>query len=573
MFMAPATGIEFGFGTKSSAASGLYVAEVISASDLDYSMALAAMGAPIGPRKRTWEELHRIFGHAHQKAVEYVVKNNQGEFEVDETSTKDYFCRACVEGKMHVAPFPQQGENEVTAVGDLVVTDVWGPAPVESLQRNRYYVSFVDVYSRLSVLYFMLTKDQVKDYYRLFEALVKTQTCRTIKRVQSDNGKEYINNALKGYTLSQGTLLEQTAPYSSSQNGIAERLNHTLADFSRSGMAQYGLPGYLWQESYAHTNFVWNRLPTRATGCTPYEMFYGRKAPLRHMEEFGSEVWVLDQSGSVRKLDRRANKYRFMGFSDATKGFRYYKPESRQVLVSRNVVFAPKETVEVDDDDDEDYEIAELPVEGGDTSSSTSDESSSASSERESDSEADVKDEDQPSAAQKRPATPPPPKPQPLQPPPPPKKGRNPRFVPTGPSRQSTRLTTQRDYRQMHSAGIPGPSNDMATARGDSEDEVDASVKATAHDEDHPTYRQSLEGPEAPLWEAARDEEKAKLNEMGTLKLCVAPPGAAVMNPLWVQVAKQNQENEIVRRRARLVVQGNQQRPGIDFGELFAHVV
>lgn len=188
-------------------------------------MALAAMGAPIGPRERTWEQLHRIFGHAHQKAVKKVVRENPDEFKVDESSPKDYFCRACVEGKMHVASFPQKAENNVSAVGNLVVTDVWGPAQVESLQRNWYYVSFTDVFSRLSVIYFMRIKDQVKDYYKLFEALVHMQTGQTIRRVRSDNGKEYINHELRDYTAGKGTILEQTAPYSSSQNGIAERLN------------------------------------------------------------------------------------------------------------------------------------------------------------------------------------------------------------------------------------------------------------------------------------------------------------------------------------------------------------
>lgn len=152
-------------------------------------------------------------------------------------------------------------------------------------------------------------------------------------------------------------------------------------------MAQHNLPGYLWQESIAHANFVRNWLPTQATGRTPYELFYGRKAPLQYMEEFGAEIWVLDQSGTVRKLDRRANKYRFMGFSDATKGFRYYKPESRQVLVSRNVVFAPVVTPEgggSDDDDEEDeddYEVADLPAEGGVTTSSSSSEMSESADE------------------------------------------------------------------------------------------------------------------------------------------------------------------------------------------------
>jgi hypothetical protein len=395
------TGEEFGFAEQSSMFSSLYIAQVFSATDLDHPLALAAMGTPVGPpRIQMWEQLHRIFGHAHQAAVEWFVQENPKESSVDKASQKDYFCRACVEGKMHVAPFPQEVDNDMQQVRDLVVMDIWGPSQVESLQWNRYYVSFVDIYSRLSVVYFMWTKDQVKDYYKIFKVLVQTQTGWTIKQVRSDNGKEYINKDLNVYTMEQGTLLEQTSPYSSSQNRITEQLNWMLADFSRAGMVQHGLLMYLWQESIALANLVRNWLPTRATGRTLYEMFYGRKAPLQYMEEFGAEIWVLDQSGMVRKLDWRANKYQFMGFSEVSRGFRYYKPESRQVLVSQNVVFelVEKQSEGDTDSDNEGSELdeAELPAEGGDSSESDSEQEELSSTKSE-----DVKKEGQPPAQQK----------------------------------------------------------------------------------------------------------------------------------------------------------------------------
>lgn len=308
VFLEPTNGREFGFGRCSTVTSGLYEAQIILTSDLDHLMAMAALGVLVGPRTCVWEVLHRIFGHAHKWAIEKVVQENPGEFQVNEQSPRDYFCQACVERKMHVSPYPQDAINNVKAMGDLVVTNVWGPLQVESLQQNWYYMAFVDVYSRLSVVFFMRTKDQVKDYYKVFEALVKTQTGHTICQIRSDNRKEFINHNLQEYTASQGMILEQMAPYSSAQNGITERLNWTLVDLSMSGMAQHGLPHYLWQESITHANFVRNHLPTHATRRTLFEMFYGQKAPLQYMEEFGVEIWVLDQWGAVQKLDQRANK-------------------------------------------------------------------------------------------------------------------------------------------------------------------------------------------------------------------------------------------------------------------------
>lgn len=74
-----------------------------------------------------------------------------------------------------------------------------------------------------------------------------------------------------------------------------------------------------------------------------------------------------------------------MGFLDTSRGFRYYKPESRQVLVSRNVVFAPWVQLESGEDGEDEGEdepgLAGLPAEGGDLTSSSSSESEESSSE------------------------------------------------------------------------------------------------------------------------------------------------------------------------------------------------
>ena len=41
----------------------------------------------------------------------------------------------------------------------------------------------------------------------------------------------------------------------------------------------------------------------------------------------------------------------------------------------------------------------------------------------------------------------------------------------------------------------------------------------------------------------------------------------------WVFVCKQNEKNEIIRYKARLVAQGFSQRPGIDYEETYAPVM
>ena len=138
----------------------------------------------------------------------------------------------------------------------MVVTDVWGRAQIRSLQGSEYFVTFTDLHSRFSAVYFLKSTKEVRDCYKKFEALVKTQTGRTIRRVRSDNGKEYLNKEMKDYAESQGTLFEQTAPHSSAQNGVAEHLNRTLMDYARAMLFQHTLLKFLWQEVVAHSTYV-----------------------------------------------------------------------------------------------------------------------------------------------------------------------------------------------------------------------------------------------------------------------------------------------------------------------------
>jgi hypothetical protein len=288
----PNSSFVFGYGEHTG--KGLYSIQIITQNELDYH---TAFQASVTAKTRTWEQLHCILGHAHQRAVEKVVKENPTEFVIDNNSLKDYVCEACIEGKLHVTSFPQKSETKYTEVGELVVTDIWGKAQTRALQGSEYFVVFIDVYLRLVRIYFLKSNKEVRERFEDYKAFVHNQTGKTIKRLRSDNGSEYINKELRGYAESKGIFFEQTAPHSSSQNRIAERFNRAIMNLVRTGLRKHSLPNYLWQEGAADMTYVRKRLPTRATGRTPYKMFYKKKAPLKHMEEFGAEIWVLDQSG------------------------------------------------------------------------------------------------------------------------------------------------------------------------------------------------------------------------------------------------------------------------------------
>lgn len=59
--------------------------------------------------------------------------------------------------------------------------------------------------------------------------------------LRCDNGGEYISNELKHFCSVIGIVVDYTVPYTPEQNGLAERLNRTLVERTRSLLLQSNL--------------------------------------------------------------------------------------------------------------------------------------------------------------------------------------------------------------------------------------------------------------------------------------------------------------------------------------------
>ena len=156
-----------------------------------------------------------------------------------------------------------------------------------------------------------------------------------------DQGAEFVNDNLKQWLRGQGSELQTTAPYSPSQNGAAERLNRTLVELARAMMIGANVPMFLWEYALQHAAYLRERAPTKALeGKTPYEAWYGHKPDVSHLREFGSPVYVLLQGQNrPSKLMPRSKQQIFVGFDDGSKTIKYFNPETRRVLTSRNYKF------------------------------------------------------------------------------------------------------------------------------------------------------------------------------------------------------------------------------------------
>jgi len=84
------------------------------------------------------------------------------------------------------------------------------------------------------------------------------------------------------------------------------------------------------------------------------------------------------------------------------------------------------------------------------------------------------------------------------------------------------------------------------------------------------TFRSALADPN---WRATMEEEYATLLQNQTWDLVPHPAHANVVSGKWVFKNKFKSDGSLQRYKARWVLRGFTQRPGVDFGETFSPVV
>ncbi|KAG8488706.1 hypothetical protein CXB51_016682 [Gossypium anomalum] len=207
-------------------------------------------------------------------------------------------CSSCQLGKAHKLPF-DHSTTMYSSPFELVVSDVWGPAHVNS-NGFSYYVSFVDMHSRYTWLYFLKAKSEVFKCFIHFYHMVKVQFGSSIRMLQSEGGGEY--RALSGKLSRLGIQHRISCPHTSEQNGVAERKHRQVVDMGLTLLAQASIPLQFWSYAFAHAVHLSNRLPTPILQqCSPYEKFYNLKPSYSQLKVFGNQKGYkcLDADGRI----------------------------------------------------------------------------------------------------------------------------------------------------------------------------------------------------------------------------------------------------------------------------------
>jgi len=262
---------------------------------------------------------------------------------------ESFHCDDCEIAKHKRTSFPISHKRCQTPFS-LIHSDIWGPSPIPNISGARWFVSFIDDCTRVTWIYLLKQKSDVSQILPTFFNMIKIQYDVPIKRFRSDNAKDYFNQNLSVFFQKEGIIHESSCVNAPQQNGIAERRNGLLLDITRSLLFHKKVPKQYWGEAVLTAAHLSNRMPSRILNF---------KSPLDTLRNFfpifeisnklvprifGSVAYVHIHSQNRGKLDPRALKCVFIGYSPTQKGYKCYQPSSKKFFVSADVTFDESES-------------------------------------------------------------------------------------------------------------------------------------------------------------------------------------------------------------------------------------
>lgn len=503
---------------------------------------------------------HLRMGHLNMSDVKKLPSCAEGVTLTQNKSDVTSSCIHCFEGKQARLPFKNVGSRASKPL-ELIHSDLCGPMETTSYGGMKYFITFIDDFSRMVHVYFMKDKLNVTDIFNDFKMKVENKHDSKVKILRTDNGTEYCNSTFEKFLSKHGILHQTSAPYTPQHNGLAERKNRVLVERARCMLFCADLDKRMWAEALATAAYIINRSPNRALeGKTPYEMWTGKKPNLSHMKIFGSVAMVHVPKEKRQKWDKKSAKMLLVGYCENTKGYRLMDLKTNKVIKSRDVAFIEENRnilTACHDNVSAALPLQKTPVIGPSSPDKKMNPEAKSSSQQEATSSTVESVIPTPSDTKLS-------------------NDSDKRYD----EDDSTEYTTDIDeldvtysppckLQQTTRSNINLRPRDKLHKQNDRSTYLCLFTNLT----DPQTVEEALSSPQAVEWKNAMDEEFSSLIKNDTWMLTELPAGKRALPSKWVFKTKTDQSGNIVRYKARLVIKGYAQIKGRDYEEIFSPVV
>ena len=534
---------------------------------------------------------HRRFAHHGYDVVDKIVKDRLVTgMRINSRTKPDPICEPCLAGKMNAHPFPSSTNRAANPL-DLIHSDLHGPFKTRTHSGYRYWITFIDDNTRFRAKYFLCSKDQAFDAFKLFKAKAENHWNRKIRALRDDKGSEYMSNRFIQFTDQCGIERLHTVRNRPQQNGVAERANRSIEEHATAMLFEAGLPPSFLGEAVDAYVTVQNKCPTNSLSeKTPYELWHKRKPDVSNLRVWGCAAYVHIQKDKRTGIGSHMEKCIFIGYPEGYKAWKFYNPVTKRTVIAERAEFDEryfpglKHTwTEPPVDPSSPLTISEytnpavVPDDDLDFMPSTTSPPTAAPPTVASHTPPDIAT---PSPFHSPPHTPdishphtPISSPPPSLPPLLQRRAANPRNNAGRPGRawnesiapipapQFDRQASDDDEPSTNIVDDPDASESDLGGYGDPE-----SANSTRY-ADPQSWKEAMKRSDAKKWQEAANVEMNNHLENGTWEYVERPEGAKVVGCKWVFAIKHHSDGSIERYKGRVVAQGYTQRPGFEYAE------
>ncbi|CAI7873322.1 unnamed protein product [Closterium sp. NIES-53] len=206
-------------------------------------------------------------------------------------------------------------------------------------------------------LYFLLLKDRKTCYvwvrpiakksdvlvvFEMWLKEVERQTSKTVKKLCSDRGGEFLSRAFTDLVEDKGILHNLTYPYTLQQNGMAEREMCTVVEAVRTMYLHMGVKHHWWHLALRQAVWVRNCLERDSLpkGTTLHELLLGKKPDLTLARMWGCMVqFMVPEQQRGGKLAPKARWGLHLGVSPESKGWEVLDLTDNKIVTTGEAIF------------------------------------------------------------------------------------------------------------------------------------------------------------------------------------------------------------------------------------------
>jgi hypothetical protein len=191
--------------------------------------------------KTTCTTWHSRLGHPAFPILKHILTSSH--LESSSSITSDFSCNACLCNKSHKLPFSNSSLISTHPL-QIVFSDVW-MSPILSSDGFKYYVIFVDHFTKYVWFYPLKRKSDVDEVFTRYKAIVENYFQHRIITLYTDNGGEYLG--LRTFLSKAGITHMTTPPYTPELNGYSERRHCHIVETGLTLLSHASLPLTFWK--------------------------------------------------------------------------------------------------------------------------------------------------------------------------------------------------------------------------------------------------------------------------------------------------------------------------------------